>query len=236
MSPGRHAPWYRCGVVALALRWLVLTIRWVTWAVGLGWLLANAAVRLLRGMPLGWEDGTPGASAGAVARQWAGDRAWAWRIGAIGEQRAAAELRRLCWSGWYLLWDRGIEGTRVNVDGLAIGEGGVVVIDVKYLAGPVTCRDGVLYNGALPFDLGGVAFETVAVSRALGCRADPVVCIEHGRIRRRGHWAAQGAMRIYVGSSAAVRRRLRRAAPRMTCAVAEELAQRAAAVLPQRLR
>jgi Nuclease-related domain len=224
-------------VRADTVRWLILTVRWIAWAVGIAWLLAVAALRLLRGRPLGWEDGTPGASAEAVARLWAGERAWAWRIGALGEQRAAAELRRLCWSGWYLLWDRGIHGSRVNVDGVAIGERGVAVIDVKYLAGPVTCRDGVLYNGPLPFDLGGVAYETVAVARALGCHwVDPVVCVEHGRIRRRGYWAQQGSMRIFVGSSAAVRRRLRRATPSMTCEAAEELAQRAAALLPRRLR
>jgi Nuclease-related domain len=224
-------------VLADAVRWLVLVVRWIAWALGIAWLLGSAAIRLLRGMPLGWEDGTPGASAAAVSQLWAGERSWAWRIGAIGEQRAAAELRRLCWSGWYLLWDRGVAGSRVNVDGVAISSRGVAVIDVKYLAGPVTCRDGVLYNGDVPFDLGGVAFETVAVREALGCsRVTPLVCVEHGHIRRRGLWARQGSMRIFVGNSAAIRRRLRRAAPSMTCDVAEALAQRAAAALPQRLR
>jgi hypothetical protein len=65
----------------------------------------------------------------------------AWGRGAEGEERAAARLQRLLLgTGVLLLHDRRLPGSRANVDHLAIGPGGVTVIDTKRLSGKVEVR------------------------------------------------------------------------------------------------
>ncbi len=54
-----------------------------------------------------------------------------WRQGAKGEQQTARLLAKLEREGWRVLHDLAIPGSRVNVDHLAIGPGGVWVIDSK---------------------------------------------------------------------------------------------------------
>jgi hypothetical protein len=62
----------------------------------------------------------------------------AWGSGAQGEERVAARLARLLdGHGVELLHDRRIPGSRANIDHLAIGPGGVTVIDAKNYAGKV---------------------------------------------------------------------------------------------------
>jgi hypothetical protein len=67
----------------------------------------------------------------------------AWRRGATGERRTARLLGRLERHGWAVLHDLAIPGSRANIDHLAIGPGGVFVIDSK------------LYSGRLHLDPGG---------------------------------------------------------------------------------
>jgi hypothetical protein len=55
----------------------------------------------------------------------------AWRRGATGEQRTARLLRPLERQGWAVLHDLAIPGSQANLDHLAIGPGGVFVIDSK---------------------------------------------------------------------------------------------------------
>jgi hypothetical protein len=62
----------------------------------------------------------------------------AWRRGAEGEERVGARLERL--DGVVVLHDRRMPGSRANVDHIAIGPGGVTVIDTKNLAGRVEVR------------------------------------------------------------------------------------------------
>jgi Nuclease-related domain len=65
----------------------------------------------------------------------------AWERGAEGEERAAARLERLlAGSGVVLLHDRRMPGTRANIDHLAVGPGGLTVIDTKRLTGRVDVR------------------------------------------------------------------------------------------------
>jgi hypothetical protein len=65
----------------------------------------------------------------------------AWERGAEGEERAGARLERLlAGSGVILLHDRRLTGSRANIDHLAVGPGGVTVIDTKRLAGKVEVR------------------------------------------------------------------------------------------------
>lgn len=65
----------------------------------------------------------------------------AWLRGAEGEERAASRLAQLlAGSGVVLLHDRRLPGSRANIDHLAVGPGGITVIDTKRLAGKVEVR------------------------------------------------------------------------------------------------
>jgi hypothetical protein len=55
----------------------------------------------------------------------------AWRQGAAGERRTARLLDPLERHGWAVLHDLALPDSRANVDHLAIGPGGVFVIDSK---------------------------------------------------------------------------------------------------------
>jgi len=67
----------------------------------------------------------------------------AWRRGAAGERRTARLLAPLEHHGWAILHDLTLPGSRANLDHLAIGPGGVFVIDSKQ------------YRGRLQLDLSG---------------------------------------------------------------------------------
>jgi Nuclease-related domain len=54
-----------------------------------------------------------------------------WRRGATGERRTARLLSQLERHGWAILHDLAVPGSRANIDHLAIGPGGVFVIDSK---------------------------------------------------------------------------------------------------------
>jgi Nuclease-related domain len=56
----------------------------------------------------------------------------AWRRGAAGERRTARLLGQLERHGWAVLHDLALPGSRANLDHLAIGPGGVFVIDSNY--------------------------------------------------------------------------------------------------------
>ncbi len=69
----------------------------------------------------------------------------AWSIGAEGERQVAEVLTRMQRYGWTALHDVRWPGRpRANIDHIAVGPGGVVVIDAKNWSGTVTVRDGVL--------------------------------------------------------------------------------------------
>lgn len=62
----------------------------------------------------------------------------AWRKGAEGERRVAKRLHQLLdHRGVKLLHDRRLGKSRTNIDHLAVGPGGVTVIDAKNLSGAV---------------------------------------------------------------------------------------------------
>lgn len=116
------------------------------------------------------EIGTPGASArslyehlreareakarerigclGVAAARLAGDpeHVAAWKRGAEGEERVARRLEKhLAGTGVQLLHDRAIPLSLANIDHLAIGPGGVTVIDAKNVRGkPEVARRGPL--------------------------------------------------------------------------------------------
>nr|WP_246315253.1 nuclease-related domain-containing protein [Kineococcus aurantiacus] len=87
-------------------------------------------------------------------------RQHAWTAGAEGERLVAQALAALEPHGWRLLHDVRWPGrAKANLDHVAIGPGGVVVVDAKNWSGPVTVRDGVLRQGSHRRDeaLDGVA-------------------------------------------------------------------------------
>jgi hypothetical protein len=62
----------------------------------------------------------------------------AWRDGAAGERRVAARLvKHLKDTGVVVLHDRAIPGKRSNIDHIAVGPGGITVIDAKAIKGKV---------------------------------------------------------------------------------------------------
>lgn len=69
----------------------------------------------------------------------------AWEAGALGEALVAERLRELEDDGWYVLHDVHWPGRpKANLDHVAIGPGGVVVIDAKNWTGNVRIHHGEL--------------------------------------------------------------------------------------------
>jgi hypothetical protein len=93
-----------------------------------------------------------------------------WSAGAEGERLVAQTLEILSRYGWTSLHDVHWPGRPLaNIDHIAIGPGGVVVIDAKNWTGEVTYREGVLRQNGYRRDgeLDGVAAATAAVTALL---------------------------------------------------------------------
>jgi Nuclease-related domain len=101
----------------------------------------------------------------------------AWRRGAAGERRTARLLGQLERHGWAVLHDLALPGTRANLDHLAIGAGGVFVIDSKQYRGRLQLDpSGRLWHGRVPLApaLRAVSFEADQAARVL---TDPDVVV-----------------------------------------------------------
>jgi len=86
----------------------------------------------------------------------------AWRQGAAGERRTARLLDHLERHGWAILHDLAVPSSRANIDHLAIGPGGVFVIDSKQYSGRLQLdSSGRLWHGRYPLapTLRAVSFE-----------------------------------------------------------------------------
>jgi Nuclease-related domain len=95
----------------------------------------------------------------------------AWQRGAQGERRTARLLGRLDRHGWAILHDLAVPGSRANIDHLAIGPGGVFVIDSKQYTGQLhLTEDGSLWRGRYPLApvLRAVRFEADQADEVLG--------------------------------------------------------------------
>jgi hypothetical protein len=109
----------------------------------------------------------------------------AWRRGAAGERRTARLLDPLARQGWAVLHDLAVPGSRANLDHLAIGPGGVFVIDSKQYRGRLQLdSSGRLWHGRHPLapTLRAVSFEADQAAQALpdpGVVVLPVVAV-HG--------------------------------------------------------
>jgi hypothetical protein len=109
----------------------------------------------------------------------------AWRRGAAGERRTARLLEQLERHGWAVLHDLAVPGSRANLDHLAIGPGGVFVIDSKQYRGRLQLDpSGRLWHGRYPlaYTLQAVSFEADQAAQVLpdpGVVVLPVVAV-HG--------------------------------------------------------
>jgi Nuclease-related domain len=109
----------------------------------------------------------------------------AWRRGAVGERRTARLLAPLERRGWAVLHDLAIPGSKANLDHLAIGPGGVAVIDTKQYRGRLWLdSSGLLWGGRqlLSMTLRKVRWEADQADEVLGI-ADlqvPAIIAVHG--------------------------------------------------------
>jgi hypothetical protein len=109
----------------------------------------------------------------------------AWRRGAAGERRTAHLLAPLERHGWAVLHDLALPGSWANLDHLAIGPGGVFVIDSKQYRGRLQLdRSGRLWHGRYPLapTLRAVSWEADQAAQVLpdpGVAVVPILAV-HG--------------------------------------------------------
>jgi hypothetical protein len=121
----------------------------------------------------------------------------AWRRGAAGERRTARLLDPLERQGWAVLHDLAVPGSRANLDHLAIGPGGVFVIDSRQYRGRLQLdSSGRLWHGRHPLapTLRAVSFEADEAAQVLpdpGVVVLPVVAV-HGAQVPRGKVVVEG--------------------------------------------
>jgi Nuclease-related domain len=122
----------------------------------------------------------------------------AWRRGANGERRTARLLAPLERHGWAILHDLAIPGSQANIDHLAIGPGGVLVVDSKRYRGRLRLDpNGMLWHGRhlLVSTLRKVRWEADQADEVLGV-ADvhvPAIVAVHGASIPWGWIHADGA-------------------------------------------
>jgi Nuclease-related domain len=109
----------------------------------------------------------------------------AWRRGVAGERHTARLLGPLERHGWAVLHDLAVPGSRVNIDHLALGPGGVFVIDIKQYRGRLRLNSsGRLWHGRYPLApaVRAVGFEADQAAQVLpdpGMAVVPIVAV-HG--------------------------------------------------------
>jgi hypothetical protein len=160
---------------------------WATWTRNLPWrvaaILGAGAAGAVLGSLLAPRLSLVVGALAAVAAGWGlrfrpSRDAVAWRRGAAGERRTARLLAALERHGWAVLHDLALPGgSRANLDHLAIGPGGVFVIDSKHYRGRLQLDpSGRLWHGRYPLApaLGAVSFEADQVAQVL---TDPDVVV-----------------------------------------------------------
>ncbi len=179
---------------------------WAAWTRSLPWrvvlvLAAGAIVGLLAAQlipPLADLAGLLAAAAvGWALRFRVSPETSAWRRGAAGERRTARLLSRLEERGWVVLHDLAIPGSQANIDHLAIGPGGVVMIDSKQYRGRLQLDpDGLLWHGRhlLTMTLRAARWEADQADEVLGVADVDVAAIVavHGATVPWGRVVASG--------------------------------------------
>lgn len=132
-------------------------------------------------------------------------RAAAYAKGEAGEVAVGELLCELATDGWYHLPDRALPGSPANIDHIAVGPAGVLVVDAKNWDGSVSLDNGVLcHNGRRRAEAGDMTSYAATVATAVGgsvgalpLHVHPVVCFV-GRARIGGVLEA-GLLRLVDG-------------------------------------
>ncbi|HZO66196.1 MAG TPA: nuclease-related domain-containing protein [Kribbellaceae bacterium] len=161
------------------------TLPWrvaATLGIGAGAGLLGSLIAPRLGLVLG---GLAAVAAGWGLRFRPSSEAIAWRRGAAGERRTARLLGPLEQLGWVVLHDLAVPGGRANIDHLAIGPGGIFVVDSKQYRGRLQLDgSGRLWHGRYPLaaTLQAVSLEADQAARVLpdpGVVVVPIVAV-HG--------------------------------------------------------
>ena len=179
-------------------RWRQLrAAEWAAWTRTLLWRMAAIAVAGVGGGLLGSllapRLGLVVAALVAVAAGWGlrfrpSPDAIAWRRGAAGERRTARLLAPLERQGWAVLHDLAVRGSRANIDHLAIGPGGVFVIDSKQYRGRLQLDpSGQLWHGRYPLTptLRAGSWEADQAAQVLpdpGVAVVPIVAVHSAQV------------------------------------------------------
>ena len=179
-------------------RWRQLrAAEWAAWTRTLLWRMAAIAVAGVGGGLLGSllapRLGLVVAALVAVAAGWGlrfrpSPDAIAWRRGAAGERRTARLLAPLERQGWVVLHDLAVPGSRANIDHLAIGPGGVFVIDSKQYRGRLQLDpSGQLWHGRYPLTptLRAGSWEADQAAQVLpdpGVAVVPIVAVHSAQV------------------------------------------------------
>lgn len=164
-----------------------------------------------------------------VLQQWLGTRRTteAWRIGAEGEEATAAALASLE-PEWTLVHDLEIPRSKANVDHVAVGPGGVVVIETKNVAADVAIRGGRLRRGGRSADawVAEVRREAAAVQATLdvvapGVTARPVILV-HGGVD--SGWGRPQIDEIVVAGPKTIRKWMNKLRATLSASQIEEIA------------
>ncbi len=110
-----------------------------------------------------------------------------WSTGAAGERHTARILSGLDRSGWVVLHDRSIPGSRANIDHLLIGPAGVLMVDSKQWKSKqssLRVEQGVLWYGRYRQDktLSTARWEAERAAAALGVPVEPIVVVHGARV------------------------------------------------------
>jgi hypothetical protein len=172
-------------------------VEWAGWTRTLPWraavILGAGATGGVFGSLLAPRLGLVLGGLAAVAAGWGlrfrpSPNAAAWRRGAVGERRTARRLAALERHGWAVLHDLAVPGSTANIDHLAIGPGGVFVIDSKQYRGRLQLDPtGRLWHGRYPLapTLRAVSFEADQAAQVLpdpGVVVVPIVAVHGARV------------------------------------------------------
>jgi hypothetical protein len=154
-------------------------------AVALAGLLTGLTTGQAAPALAGWAATLAAATVGWWLRFRVSQDARNWARGARGERRTARQLRRLTRHGWVVLHDLAIPGSGANADHLAVGPGGLFLLDSKNWRGRlVFTPDGTLWYGSYPLTatLATIGWEASTLADALAVPAHSIqpVMVVHG--------------------------------------------------------
>jgi len=154
-------------------------------AVALAGVLVGLATRQADPALAGWAAALTAATVGWRLRFRISQDARNWARGARGERRTARHLRRLVRHGWVVFHDLAVPGSGANADHLAVGPGGVFLLDSKNWRGRLAFTpDGTLWHGSYPLTatLATIGWETSALANALSVPAHTIqpIMVVHG--------------------------------------------------------